>query len=296
MRASTTLVPARTNLLVVNVREEFDERTRASLDGALRECHREGAGLTVLVLFARGELANDRGRAAEVADELSREYGATVTVNEDVAGEWAGEFDLRPEPVAPSWRLLSPGGGVVWMHDGAIDEGALAQALEHGLITAPPVRVDSLAPGVVAGTSVIGAFRPGFVDLGDLERDCPSPPIGRLGRDAIVAFVRHDTDVSHAALAPMLERSSDDEEPLVFLVVDGDDGTTARELADNAGGAVQPMPDAAGTITDRFGIRTWPTVVHVDRSGFVTAVGESPGFDELDTDSLEPIEDEEAAQ
>lgn len=293
VRAAATLVPAPTNLLVVNVREELDERTRATLDGALRRCRREGTGLTVLVLFARGELAGDRGRAADVADELSREHGAAVTVNEDVAGEWADEFALRPEPVAPSWRLLSPGGGVVWMHDGTIDDGTLAQVLERGLVTAPPSRVDSLAPAVVAGSPVIGAFRRDVVDPDDAERDCPAPPIGRLAREAIVGFVRQDTDVSHPALAGMLERPPGGEEPLVFIVVDGDDGTAARALADRTGGAVEPMPDAAGTIADRFGIRTWPSVVHVDRSGIVMSIDDLPGFDELDTDALEPVEDEE---
>jgi hypothetical protein len=261
------------NTLLVYLDEAWDERTAAALRGGLEGCARYDAGLALLVLFREGLLETTGPRLIAEVERFAERLGIAAIVNEDVRGSWSRAFGLRSASGQPGWCLLSPGGGVTWTHLGRATPELLATALDTHLHRSPrPVPV-AIRPTFDVGAQVdVTALQPGWFDL--VESRCPPPPLGRGGRATVVTFVQRGSGSSEAQLRTLFRRHGqrDDAGPLVMVVVDGADAREAEALKHELGVDFVAVADPTGSITDRFGVGTWPTTVTLDQAGTVSGV------------------------
>jgi hypothetical protein len=264
---------AAANTLLLYFERSWDREIASTLRGGLEGTRRDDAGLILLVLFREGVLGAVGSHLACEVEEIGRTLGIATLVNEDVRGGWNTAYALRAGSGELAWRLLSPGGGVTWMHDGRLAARELAAALDHYLIPSPQPKPGLVRHGVAIGMQVsAAALHPGF-----RERDgnCPPLPIGRgIVASTVVSFVQRDSAASEAQLRKLSAQYGErgDESPRVVVVVDGADERETERMKNEIGFEFATFPDSGGRITDRFGIRIWPTTITIDRTGTVSGV------------------------
>ena len=206
------------NALVLYVGERWNPDTAGILRDGLRACRRDDAGLLVLILFKEGSLTAGGPDLRSELDRLSTSLEAPVLANEDVQGSWSAALGFRSGGGERAWRLISPRGGVTWMHDGRIAAEALGAALDGYLLPSPPPQAKQVRPHVEVGMPMAAtALHPGFGDMmAEAESRCPPLPLGRFGSlGSIVAFVNLKADSSRAQLREIADRyaGSGDEFP-----------------------------------------------------------------------------------
>jgi hypothetical protein len=264
------------NTLLLYVGKRWDRETAATLMEGLERSRRDDAGLKVVVLFSEGSLGPGSSDVAAEVEHLSQRLGAHVVVNEDVHGAWSTAFALPHESGEQAWRLIAPRGGITWTHDGRIHGEILANALDHCLIpcAAPkPAMVRTMVrPGIQLAAT---AFDPGLTERLTAENPCPPLNIGRAGYESsVVTFVQRASSSSQAQLRELARQMSEagEDAPHMVVIVDGANAREVEALKNELGIDFAAIPDVSGTIADRFGIRTWPTTVTVDRNGTVSDV------------------------
>jgi len=285
-RRASIRMPGAPNTLLVYADRAWDREAASSLAEGMERSRRRDAALQVLVLFREGVLT--QALAAKV-EGLASSIGANVIANEDVHGGWSRAFDLPAGNGDMAWRLISPAGGVTWMHNGRLQAQTLTQALDHGLIPCSAVHWTPMSSSLKAGL-LIGAnsFRHDLVELMEAEPKCPPLALNKLGIKTVVAFAHAGSSSSVAQVQALARTMADarDEQQLV-VVLDGADIRTARAFQEALGRDHTVLPDASGSIARRFGVRVWPTTLDVNRHGVVSSV--RMGL-EPDAARVEPIE------
>jgi len=118
-----------------------------------------------------------------------------------------------------------------------------------------------------------------FRDLSSLiESHCPPPPLGVRGPgDSMVAFVQMGSPASVAELTRLAAQPADRDgvAPTIIAVVDAAGPADLEALKAEVGREFIAIGDAAGTVSDRFGIEVWPTTLSVDGTGIIRDV--APG-------------------
>ncbi|MDB5579443.1 MAG: hypothetical protein JWR80_4619 [Bradyrhizobium sp.] len=261
------------NTLIVNFGESFDADAGEALEQGIAACLREDAGLTIIALFREGILTRGQQILARI-EELSMRVGVHAQAIEDVGGAWCARLAFAPDRLG--FRLLTPGGGMTWMHDGKLEGDAIAQVLNVHLRKSPVSRAVIVKPAIERGQLVVGStFRPDF----NLEADsnCPSQPLGRLDSGAVVAFIDHNSESSKAQLRAILhhQRQKGDDAPVLIAVVDADTEAAAAIMRSNPDFVA--LSDSSGALAQRFGIRVRPTTMVIDGEGSV--VGLAQGFE-----------------
>jgi hypothetical protein len=264
-----------TNTLLVYAHRTWEPETANMLRSAFERSHRRDAGITVLVLFREGVLAAAGPGLLREIEELGQRLGVYTTVNEDVGGNWSKAFGFDSVDSGYAWRLLSPHGGVTWMHQGQLDPERLVLALDRCLI-----RSARAAPRVMrSGLQVGSRFSPGALHLGYRDfvhrRPCPPLPLNRsLKSGSVVTFVQRGSRASEAQLRELAARHSEqrDKAPLIVAVLDGADEGEAERLKNELGFDFAVIPDARGLVANRLGVRVWPTTVRLDSRGTVVEV------------------------
>jgi hypothetical protein len=264
-----------TNTLLVYAHRAWEPETGDVLRSAFEHSHRRDAGITLLVLFREGVLAAAGPRLLREIEELGERLGVYTTVNEDVSGSWSKAFGFDSVDSGYAWRLLSPNGGVTWMHQGRLDPERLAVAMDHCLI-----RSARAAPRVMrSGLQVGSRFSAGALHLGYRDfvqrRPCPPLPLNRsLKNGSVVTFVQRGSRASEAQLRELAARYAEqrDKAPLVVAVLDGADEGEAERLKNDLGFDFAVLPDSRGLVADRLGVRVWPTTVRLDSGGNVVEV------------------------
>ena len=263
------------NTLLVYVDRKWDRDTALALRGGLEASRRQDAGLSVVVLFREGALGEERESIFAELEELSAEIGAPVVLNEDVHGAWSSALALPGGRAKQAWRLIAPGGGVIWMHDGRLPAERLGVALDQHLIPSAPPRPELMRPRADLGARVTAsALHPGYFESRP-ESPCPPPPLGRVGRrDVIVAFVQAGSASSTAQLRELSAQHDREEKdrPVVVAVVDGATPREAEALKNELGIDFAAVADSRGLIAERFGVRFWPTTVTINHAGRVSEV------------------------
>jgi hypothetical protein len=256
--------PRGTNTLVVHLGASWDEDVARVLRVAMGERTRGRGGLAVVVLVDDGRLAGAGDGPARELAQAAEALGLPVVLTEDVDGAWARGLAVRGHDGGPAWRLLAPGGGITWLHDGRLEPAALGHEVARHLVASGPPRPSAL--GLAA--------RPGdrLPDLLLGRAPCPPVPVGRLAVGSVVGFVRRGAggaehvarlrEAAHAAPGDLF----------AALVVDGSDPEEVAALRDQAGPDVAVMPDPAGALARSFGVRVWPTTVTLEPGGIVAAV------------------------
>jgi hypothetical protein len=112
-----------------------------------------------------------------------------------------------------------------------------------------------------------------FRDLSSLiESHCPPPPLGARGPgDSMVAFVQMGSPASVAELTRLAAQPAgrDGVAPMIIAVVDAAGPADLAALKAEVGREFIAIGDAAGAVSDRFGIEVWPTTLSVDGTGII---------------------------
>jgi len=273
-----------TNTLIVHFGRRLDHETARVLEHGLGASRRRDAGLAMIALFSEGALQRDRLRVVSELEELAGRLGVPAQAIEDVDGAWCARLALPPEEVA--FRLITPGGGMTWMHDGPYEGERLAKVLDVHLRASPPARPVVVSPLLERGMTLPAlALRPDFAEL--RENSCPPHPLGRLGvNGALVTFVHGVAASSQKQLSLIAGREGFEHEdaPMTIAVVDG--GRAAADALMEAYPGLVAVPDPSGVVAHRFGIRVWPTTLNVDGDGVVTSVVQ--GLDDLQPPAQDP--------
>jgi hypothetical protein len=247
------------------------------LRDALRAYDRNDSGLLVLLLFREGALAAGGEALTAELDRLAEHAQAPIMANEDVNGSWADAFALEAHNRGVSWRLLSPGGGVTWMHNGPLSTDELSVALEHCLLPSAPPQMRTLESRVSVGMQLAAtSIYPSYADVvAELEPRCPPMPLDRFGSlGTIVMFAQSRSLTSHAQLRELASRASQSggNSPVIIAIVDAVNDDEAERLREELGIEFTPVPDPGGVIAGRFGIRVWPTTVSINSLGVVSGI------------------------
>jgi hypothetical protein len=267
---------AAANTLVLYVDQAWDRETAATLEGGLNDCRRFDAGLSLLVLFREGVLEAGGARLVGEVEAFARTLGISAVVNEDVGAGWSGALGLRTGTGEPGWGLISPEGNTMWTQQGHIEPGNLARALDINLRRCPDPAPTAFGLSVGVGERVISTtFNPGWFD--ENEPHCPPLPVGGRGGVAgtVVTFVQKQSAASVAELrriAAQHAQRQDQSGTLVVAVVDGADPREVEALKAEVGLEFVALSDAAGIVTQRFGVEVWPTTMTVDESGTISAI------------------------
>jgi hypothetical protein len=262
------------NTLLLYVDNDWDHATTKVLERGLQDCGRYDAGMALLVLFREGTLDAAGPRLIEEVESFARKQGIAVSVNEDVRSGWSRALELRTGTGQPGWAILIPNGSAVWTHQGQIESTILTAALDTHVRRSPSAAPAAFLEGIEVGSQILStALDPGLTE--PAESHCPPLPLGRVGSGAVIAFVQKDSAASAAELRSLTAQSRQPEGgpgPLVVVVVDGGSEHDIAALKNEFGSEIVPIPDPAGTITDRFGVGIWPTTVTLNEIGVVSGV------------------------
>lgn len=261
------------NTLVVFTGSQWNVRVLETLHHALEASRRDDAGLVVQLLFADGFMRQvEPGLLAEI-EAFGGYVGAPVLVSEDVNGAWSRALDLPERVDGAAWRLLGPGGGLVWQADAPVNPEMLARVLDECLYPTPPPRPVAMTTGVEIGMRVpSAALRAGDTVSGAEDR-CPPFPLSRMGESGSrVVFVELSSPASVAQARELTAaiRESGGSRAFVAIVTSGRTPEGARDAADLFDESFAVLPDPDGAIARRLGIRVWPTTVTLDGRGTVT--------------------------
>ena len=274
--ATTPETSAPVNTLVQYFDAVPSERSVAALHDALGRVRRPDAGLLIVALVRDGLLDADDGTIARRLEALVREAPGPVLIAEDVGQSWSSRLELPvgrgAEGAGDATRLVTPDGRVAWRVDGLVDPEWLARALNEGLSPAPPPEFRPIAAGVAPGDPA-----PDFY----LEAATRFRLTKLQGRKVLLTFVQ-PWSKSSTAHARRLERTStrwEESGGRAVLIVDGVDQQGAEEFARTNSPSAWAVADPSGAITDRYGVRIWPTSMVIDETGALAAVetGTDPG-------------------
>lgn len=268
---------AAANTLVVYAGDRWNGDTAKVLRNALRAVDRRDSGLLVLILFREGAIASGGEALRADLDRLAEHSEAPIMANEDVHGDWAKAFALESHNRGLSWRLLSPGGGVTWMHNGELSPEDLSHALEQFLLPSAAPQMRTLESRVKVGMQLASqSLYPTYTDIvADMERRCPPMPLDRLGNlGTIVTFVERKSVASHIQLRELAARAAQSPggAPVIVGIVDSVNDDEAERLREELGIEFTAIADPGGHIASRFGIRVWPTTVSINSLGVVSGI------------------------
>jgi hypothetical protein len=262
------------NTLLAYVDRSWDRETADALTRGIERCGRYDAGLAVVVLFREGTLRQQGAQLVSEVEEIEERVGVGIFVNEDVQQSWSRVFSLDPER-GQSWRLVSPNGTIAWRHDGRLDADTLTKTLDTHLHRSSKASPGASFYGPEIGSRISldhlagGSFEP---------PDAPCPPapplVWHAGPGTVVTFVHTGSPASASALRQVFaEYGGDDEGPVLVMVIEGADARQAEAIKNDLGlEGMTAVPDPAGAITRRFGVRMWPTTITIDESGTVVDV------------------------
>ncbi len=252
------------------------EDSVAALAEALGKVRRPGAGLVIVALMRDGLLGADDGTIAARLERLVKDAPGPVLIADDVDRSWSSRLELPvgrgTEYATEATRLVTPDGRLAWQSDGPADTEALVRALSDNLAPAPPPIFQTVDVGVAVDHPAPDFFLEGSRRLRLTKLQ---------GQPVVVSFVQ-PWAVSSTAHARRLERTGRRWEEMggrIVLVIDGADQQAADEFVRANCPSAWGVGDSAGAITDRYGVRIWPTTLLVDDWGKVAAVeiGTDPG-------------------
>jgi hypothetical protein len=263
------------NTLVVYADEKFDGEIVDVVGAALDLCGREDAGLVFLMLFREDSVGVREMRSAmQGMRDLTARTGLAAMVNEDVQGTWAQALSMGAGSNEMAWRLLSPRGGVTWMHEGRVDVESLGKALDACLMPAPVPRPAPIRRAVPIGARLpIGAMTIGPRRSERWESNCPPVNLSRATRGGTkLVLVQRNSEASERLLNELSVGTSIEGPPRVVVVVDGADEQEADSMRDYLGLRFTTVGDPTGAVSDRLGVGIWPAVLTIGPDGVVRGI------------------------
>jgi hypothetical protein len=261
------------NTMLLYLDRGWDDEAVSVLRDGLAATTRD-AGILVVALFPERVIEGEGDALGPHVRELAQTLRHPLVVNEDVRASWSARFALPVGSGECAWRLISPGGGLAWAHDGPVDRELLASVLDACLGASPPARAE---PGRNVGVGRAVGAGTSFDLVETMTSECPVPPWfeNRPDRDwTITAFVQAASPSSEQRLVDLERERGElgDAGVQVSAIVDGATAEEADALKNKLGLEFDVLPDPGGAISNRFGIRIWPTTLTVDRMGRVAAL------------------------
>jgi peroxiredoxin len=238
------------------------EASSASLEiltQALRESGRADAATAVIAVLKSAQLSAVR----HVPD---------IIYAEELGDAWMRSFGYG-KTARPVTLIVNPAGKIVWQQEGELNRANLAAALRKSLVAAAPPRPRFMSP-----TLKLGRLAPNFVF--DLEPGHGLTLRKLAGRPAILVFWKSSSKPSIDQVREMHDsaKKSGARAPAVIAINDGDPPDFASKVAAENRLPAILLPDPRGDISRAYGVRFWPTVVHLDDAGAVRKIqyGSSP--------------------
>ncbi len=265
------------NTLLVTEGGTLTEATLETVEQAVTGHERRDAGLLTAAIFADGESAKAGSGVVERLRSLESNADVPLVVAETVDSVLWDALALPTGTNEPSYRLISPSGGVTWSHDGALSAAELTTALTNTLMASPPPAAEVVVGGAGPGTrlweaaeSLTGAGGEGL----------PSPPLGRHADGPRLAVFVDSRSADSVEEVGRLAGEA------VVFVNGGVEGV--RTLNSQLETAVDAIPDPGGRIAASLGIDCWPTTVRLDERGEVIESWVGAGPPSADADGDEP--------
>jgi hypothetical protein len=257
------------NKLVVYLNERWDERAETTILQGVSRCRRDDAGLLVIVVFRQGLMSGAGGQFARHLFEFAERLPAAMIATEDVDGTWADAFSV-PAASHPVWRLVSPGGGMLWTKDEELESDELSGVLDSCLYPTAPAQAGAVQADLHDSLFTPAAIGAIFWHPHRERPHCP-PGSGIRTTDFVkvaskVSFVRKDSSAAAELLSRLREEHSEqsEDDPGVVVVLDGATDDEAEQLTESLGPAVTVVPDPVGALASAAGVRFWPTTVAMD--------------------------------
>jgi len=275
--------PGSANTLVIRASRADPGAFAATLHDGLAGCGRGDAGLHVLVVLPEGAR---EAAGPEVEGELRRlgeSIGAPLLVNEDVNGGWSRALAVPAANDLPSWRLLSPDGGVLWMRDEQVTSEELTDALDRLLY--PSVRGEPTPVDIDLGWRLKSPDWLGHLFDHPPEVGRPNcPPWRGIRASDVVKVAGAVTFVHYGAESDELMRRLRTDHghrpadgPGTVVVLDGATPDQARAMGEELGPQFLVVSDEDGSRARAIGVRFWPTTVTLDDADDVPDVADSTG-------------------
>jgi hypothetical protein len=130
----------------------------STLERGIEKASRPDAGLNLIVLLKDGH-APQATVQVDALEELGAKLGVVVLIAEDVGGSWAAAMRLA-DGVADTYWLLSPGGGLIWKHDGKLNSEQLGEVLRGRLLPSVAPEPGAIQPTIEPGLQLPASLNP----------------------------------------------------------------------------------------------------------------------------------------
>jgi peroxiredoxin len=231
------------------------DKPLASLNAALGKV-KAGAALMVVVVLPAG--AFDASRRELEQRLASNEHKTLVHLTEDDEGGWTRMFAVGKTPSA---YLINSRRACVWKHEGALDPGELAAALDRYLGPTSALRFRPLRLALSHG-----AFPPeAWLEADDREQFS----IQRLrGRDVLVNFWQSWSAPCLAELTRLQRLTGAGKgNPFVVALHGGSNADALAEIRKRLGLSFLLVQDWDQQVARRYGVRCWPTTIAFGADG-----------------------------
>jgi hypothetical protein len=256
------------NTLVLRVGRASNEELAATLRDGLAACRRDDAGLVVFVLFAEGVLNGPSDDLTAPLREVSARLEAPMVINEDVNDGWA--HALLVDGDDPAWRIISPDGSILWMHEGSLRADELGATLDGLLYPSSGAQPSALQTDLGSRFVSPDMFEPLLRNRRPERPHCPPWRLHGLRPSDVaraVAFVQTGESSSADRLRRLQAEigGRDGDEPGFMVVVDGADDAEATELGQALGEMFTVIADPDGVRAREAGVRFWPSIVSIEQ-------------------------------
>jgi peroxiredoxin len=217
--------------------------------------------LTILVL-PTGSFDRRRSEIEERLGAVEDRVGADLVLTEDYVGGWTRTFAA---PDGPSTHLVNARSEFVWRHDGELDAGAVARALDEHALPALPPRMEALRLAVEPGMRARDAvFTDEWGEHTTLRRF--------RGRRVLLVFWQSWSAPCLHELRRLEQVRRQRGGPSVLAVNGGEDRGVLRAVRRTHGLFFPLIYDPDQLIAARWGVRCWPTTVSINEDGIVDRV------------------------
>lgn len=189
-------------------------------------------------------------------------YAQGVIYAEERDNIWSETYGVKSSH-RPLTLIVSPGGTVVWQHEGALNETALTSALLKSLTRGGATAVGVPRLGLRPGTTP-----PNFAFEYVPGRQLTLAKVRGAG---VLVFCKTSSKPSLEAVSDALRAAEKPGWP-VFAIYDGESPETAKRSSAAHGSSAILVPDPSRSIARAYGVSLWPTTVFLDRSGLVRQV------------------------
>ena len=237
------------------------ERPLEGLARAVEQMRRRDVSPLLVLVLREGAFSVRRNELEGSLGEISDEFRGRLIVTEDFIGGWTKALAA---PEGASTHVINARGEFAWRHDGRLDAGAVATALDEHALDAPTPQRVPLKLKLRAGLPMPDCV---FTD----ERGIDSSLRRLRGRPILLTFFRAWSAPCVRELRH-LQQSATKDGPFVIAVSGGETRETLADFRRRHELTFPLIYDPDQIIASRYGVRCWPTTVSINEEGIVDRI------------------------